>query len=94
MSMGILCLINQPIPRMTSMPFESTIIRLATQSTPPPHPHFKVQLKAYCLPDTSLLRLLTSIQNNIGSLEYLRGYMVNLFSNVILLVLAMVGFPR
>jgi hypothetical protein len=75
------------------MPFESTIIRLVTQSTPPP-PYFKVQLMSWCLPDTSFLRLLTSIQNNIGSLEYLRGYMVDLSSNVVLLVLGMVGFPR
>jgi hypothetical protein len=89
--MGTLCLLNQSIPRMTSMPFEFKTIRLATKSTPP---YFKVQLMSQCLPDTSFLRSLTSIQNNIGSLEYLRGYMVNLSSNVVLLLSAMVGFPR
>jgi hypothetical protein len=41
------------------MPFDSKRIRLATKSTPP---YFKIQLKAYYLPNTSLLRPLTSIQ--------------------------------
>jgi hypothetical protein len=58
-SMGILCLLNQSISRMTSMPFESKIIRLAIKSTPP---YFKIQHNAYCLPDISLRRSLTSIQ--------------------------------
>jgi hypothetical protein len=29
-----LCLLNQSIPRMTSMPFDSKIMRLVTKSTP------------------------------------------------------------
>jgi hypothetical protein len=33
-SMGTLCLLNQSFSRMTSMPFESKTIRLATKSTP------------------------------------------------------------
>jgi hypothetical protein len=33
-SMATLCLLNQSIPRMTSMPSESKTIRLATKSTP------------------------------------------------------------
>jgi hypothetical protein len=33
-SMGTLCFLNQSIPRMTSMPFESKTIRLVTKSTP------------------------------------------------------------
>jgi hypothetical protein len=89
-SMGILCLLNQSISRMTSMPFESKIIRLAIKSAPP---YFKIQHKAYCLPDISLRRSLTSIQKkNFGPPEYLRGYMVNSSSNLLLLISAMVGF--
>jgi hypothetical protein len=52
------CLTN-PISRVASMPFDSKRIRLAIKSTPP---YFKIQLKAYCLSNTSLLRPLTSIQ--------------------------------
>jgi hypothetical protein len=39
---GTMCMLNQSIPRMTPMPFQSKTIRLATKSTPPPY--FKVQL--------------------------------------------------
>jgi hypothetical protein len=33
-SISTLCLLNQSIPRMTSMPFDSKIMRLVTKSTP------------------------------------------------------------
>jgi hypothetical protein len=57
---------------MTSMPFKSQTMRLATKSTP----YFKIHLKAYCLPGTSLLRSVTSTQKQHRA-EYLRGYMVD-----------------
>jgi hypothetical protein len=90
-SMRILCLLNQSIPRMISMPFESKTIRLAIKSTPL---IFKIQPKAYCLSDTSLLRLLSSIQKQHRHPECLRGYIVNSSLNVVLLDSARVGFPR
>jgi hypothetical protein len=70
------------------MPFESKTIRLATKSTP----LFKIQPLAHYLQDASLLRSLTSIQRQHQPSEYLRGYMVDSSSNVILLALARVGF--
>jgi hypothetical protein len=87
--MGALFLLNQSIPRMTSVPFESKTIRLPTKSTP----YFKVQLKTYFLPDTSLLRSITSIQKQHQPFECLWGFMANLSSNLILLDSARVGFP-
>jgi hypothetical protein len=84
------CLTN-PISRVTSMPFDSKRIRLATKSTPP---YFKIQPMAHCLQDVSLLGLLTSIQRQHRPSEYLQGYMVDLSSNIVLLISARVGFLR
>jgi hypothetical protein len=74
------------------MLYESKIIRLATKSTPPPY--FKIQPLVYCLAGKSPLRTLTSIQRQHQPFEYLRGYMVDSSSNVILLISARVGFLR
>jgi hypothetical protein len=54
------------------------------------HPYFKIQLKAYCVLSTSLLRTLTSIQQLWGH-EYLWDYLVKPSSIIILLLLARVG---
>jgi hypothetical protein len=88
--MGTLCLLNQSIPRMTSMPFESKTIRLAIKSTP----YFKVQPMSYYLPSTSLLSSLTSIQKQHRRLGCLRGYLVDSSTNAVLLNSVRARFPR
>jgi hypothetical protein len=84
------CLTN-PISRVTSRPFDSKRIRLATKSTPLIlrftlwHIIFRMRL---------LLGSLTSIQIQHRPSKYLQGYMVDSSSNVVLLILARVGFLR
>jgi hypothetical protein len=81
--------LTNPIPGVTSMPFDSKTNEVGDKVYPP---YFKIQAMTYCVPDTSLLWSLTFIQKQHRRPECLWDYMVDLSSNVVLLDSARVWF--